>query len=205
LSFQSPESLLIGLQFCASPNPGQEITVHIRRPSLSRLCLFALVGILLAVGVTACGGGGSNTNQIAEAEEHGEEKKEEEEKEARIEAEIRQLKAERQHEKNKALRKLKQEQKPNSSGSSGSNQSPSPPPSTTPEPERFSCGGSLTTGPDVTCDFARNVESAYYEEIGDGSGTVYAYSSANNEVYEMYCSAAPHECSGAISAQVYFP
>lgn len=47
--------------------------------------------------------------------------------------------------------------------------------------------------------------SEYENEFGEGSGTVYAYSAANNEIYEMFCTAAPHECSGAINATVFFP
>jgi hypothetical protein len=165
---------------------------------------FALCGALI---VTGCGGGGSNTSAVKEAEQHGEEKKEEEDKENRLEGEIEELKQEREREKQQALRQLRR-QRHHEAHHSAPSPSPAPAPEPAPqtsESERSSCGGSLSVGPDTSCGFAENVRSEYEFEIGEGSGTVYAYSEANNETYEMFCTSAPHECTGAISAKVYFP
>jgi hypothetical protein len=69
-----------------------------------------------------------------------------------------------------------------------------------------SCGGSLSVGPNTTCEFAQNVENDYYAEIGSGSGTVDSYSPAKDRYYSMYCtSGSPHECTGGNNASVYFP
>lgn len=150
----------------------------------------AVVGLVVvsAMALSACGGGASDS-EIAAAEKRGREYKAEKEKERKLEREIHELKKERQQEK-------RQEE----SGPPPAEQAPSAPTS-----ERTSCGGSLSVGPDTTCGFAENVRAEYENEIGEGSGTVFAYSEANEEIYEMFCTAAPHECTGAINATVFFP
>lgn len=141
----------------------------------------------LGAGFAACGGGTSD-EEIVQAEKRGRHYKMEQERKRRIEKELKELR--------KGQKQLGQSSAPN----------PAPAPAPAPAPESHtSCGGSLSVGPATTCEFAENVQYEYENEIGSGSGTVYAYSPANNEVYEMNCTAAPHECSGAISATVYFP
>ena len=151
------------------------------------------VALALSAGLSACGGDSSASKQEIRAAEHRGERRGrvdrmEKEKQRQLEREI------------KAIRKGQQDTPPAgvtpSTASSGS---------APPESERSSCGGSLSVGPDTSCPFAENVRAEYESEIGSGSGTVYAYSPANNEVYEMFCSSAPHECTGAISASVFFP
>ncbi len=67
-----------------------------------------------------------------------------------------------------------------------------------------SCGGDLYVGPNTTCDFAYNVEAAYDTSSG-GATYVYAYSAANSQNYQMYCTGdLPHVCTGAVNASVYF-
>jgi hypothetical protein len=69
-----------------------------------------------------------------------------------------------------------------------------------------SCGGELSVGPSTTCPFAENVRAAYEEELGTGSGIVYAYSPVTKKLYEMLCTAGtPHVCTGGNDASVYFP
>jgi hypothetical protein len=68
------------------------------------------------------------------------------------------------------------------------------------------CGGSLSANENTTCGFAENVEQAYFEEIGSGAGTIYAYSPSTGQSYSMYCTAgSPHSCTGGNDAAVYFP
>jgi hypothetical protein len=157
--------------------------------------ILALPVVLVAiVGFAACGG--ASQQELAAAEKHARQEKAEKEKEARLQREVEKLKKERQTEK-------KLDRKRAAVGAV-----PAPAPSetsSTPSSERTSCGGSLSVGPDTTCAFAENVEAEYYAEIGSGEGYVFAYSEANEEWYEMFCTGAPHECSGAISAKVYFP
>ena len=166
----------------------------VRRLEWSRqglLVLLAVLGVLAAVGLTACGHSGASQGEIAAAEKHGREVKAEKEKERKLEKAIRELKEERAQERRRPP--------------AGA---PAPAPAPAPEspgPSGTDCGGELTAGPETTCAFAENVRAEYEYEIGSGSGEVTAYSQANNEYYSMYCTAAPHECSGAISATVYFP
>jgi hypothetical protein len=69
-----------------------------------------------------------------------------------------------------------------------------------------SCGGDLSVGKATTCEFASNVEAEYRARVGNGSGTVYAYSPAKERTYAMYCTAGePHICTGGNEASVYFP
>lgn len=159
----------------------------------SRTCRIAVVAVLaltVTAGLAACGGGDdAGSEEIAKAEKRGRHYRMEQERKRRIERELKELRKER------------------NGGSGPPNQTPAPTPTPAPAPEssRTSCGGSLSVGPDTTCAFAENVRYEYESEIGSGSGTVYAYSPANDELYEMYCTGSPHECSGAINATVFFP
>lgn len=70
----------------------------------------------------------------------------------------------------------------------------------------ISCGGDVSVGRATTCEFAHNVEDAYWSTIGSGGGTVEAYSPATGNTYAMYCTAGtPHICTGGREASVYFP
>ena len=161
------------------------------RQRLVRIAATLALGLLVAVGLYACGGGGgASKSEIAAAEKRGRTIKAEKEKERKLENEIHQLRKEREEEKKAGTAPAR---------SAAATQAP------VAGSERSSCGGSLAVGPDTTCAFAENVRSEYENEFGEGSGTVYAYSAANNEIYEMFCTAAPHECSGAINATVFFP
>ncbi len=158
---------------------------------LARIAMVVITIAALGLGFAACGGGTSD-EEIAQAEKRGRHYKMEQERKRRIEKELKELR-----------KRQKQLDRPTGPITPAPVQSPS----TTPPSSGSitSCGGSLSVGPDTTCPFAENVQYEYENEIGSGGGTVYAYSAANDEVYEMYCTAAPHECSGAISATVYFP
>lgn len=159
-----------------------------------RSVLVLSVVLVAVAGFTACGS--ASKQELVAAEKHARQEKAEKEKERHLEREVENLKKERQAEK-------KLDRKRAEVGAV-----PAPAPSetsSTPSSERSSCGGSLSVGPDTTCAFAENVEAEYYAEIGSGEGYVFAYSEANGEWYEMFCTGAPHECSGAISAKVYFP
>lgn len=157
---------------------------------LGQVAVVGVLGLATAFGLAACGGGGASQEEIAKAERHGRVYRMEQERKRRIEKELKELRKEQKN----AVHTV-----------------PNPPPTTTSTPappaesSHSSCGGSLSVGPDTTCEFAENVRAEYESEIGSGSGTVYAYSPANNEFYEMFCTSAPHECSGAIDATVYFP
>jgi pyruvate/2-oxoglutarate dehydrogenase complex dihydrolipoamide acyltransferase (E2) component len=167
-----------------------------------------MVGLAVLVGslLVGCGGGASAANQqeIALAERHGRQEKAEKEKERKLEREIQDLKSERVREK-EHHREHERERKRAEERADENEPAPTPAPSSAPESGHSSCGGSLAVGPDTTCPFAENVEREYYAEVGEGEGEVFAYSAANDEYYEMFCTGAPHECTGAISAKVYFP
>jgi hypothetical protein len=142
------------------------------------------------MGLAACGDSGASQEEIAAAEKHGREVKAEKEKERKLERAIRELKNERAQEKRRPP-----------TGAPV----PTPAPTSAGPSAGTDCGAELYAGPETTCAFAENVRAEYEYEIGSGSGEVTAYSAANDEYYSMYCTAAPHECSGAISATVYFP
>jgi len=159
----------------------------------SRRAGLAFIAVAVAaLAVAACGDSGASDQEIAQAEKAGREQRAEKEKERRIEREIRQLKKERQKEKRRERQR-------------SPGPSPPPMPASTPSPELKDCGSGVSAGPTTSCPFALNVRAEYEYYIGSGSGYVEAYSEANNEWYSMYCTAAPHECTGAIDAAVYFP
>jgi hypothetical protein len=154
-------------------------------------------GLLLA----ACGGGGAASQQeLVRAERHARKEKTEKERERQLERKLTKLEQEnRQAKKREHQKELSEEDEPGAAHGAIIE----PPPS--PEPSRTDCGGGVIAGPETSCGFALNVRDAYEAEIGDGSGTVEAWSEANEEEYSMFCTGAPHECEGAISATVYFP
>lgn len=162
-----------------------------RSRSLVPVVLLALLCLVGVAGVAGCGDSGASDEEIAAAEKRGEKK-----------GRFYRMEKEKQRRLEKAIQEIREGQKkavPAPAPGSTGGTDPTPP------TERTSCGGTLEVGPDTTCEFAANVRSAYETEIVTGPGTVLAYSPANNEVYEMNCTAAPHECTGAISARVYFP
>jgi hypothetical protein len=143
--------------------------------------------VLLVLALAGCGDSGANQEELEAARKQGAAKALQQEKIGQIEKEL------------KSLKKGK-------TGGSGS-----PAPSTSPAPESPSgssgnCSGSLSANENTTCGFAENVERAYYAEIGNGSGTIVAYSPTTGETYSMYCTAgSPHACTGGNDAAVYFP
>jgi hypothetical protein len=163
-----------------------------------RVVMVVVLCAAVSLGLVACGDSGPSDKELAKAkiqgERQGRKERAEKEKERRLEKEIRELQKER-----------RQEEKEKEDGADASPPSSSPPPAATPAPERSSCGGTLEVGPDTTCAFAESTRSSYESEIGSGPGTVLAYSEALDEVFSMSCTGSPHECSGAISAKVYFP
>jgi hypothetical protein len=65
------------------------------------------------------------------------------------------------------------------------------------------CGGGLSAGPNTSCEFARNVQSAYNAAPGL-SATVEVFSPVTGETYSMHCAPAGSgtTCSGGNSASV---
>lgn len=173
----------------------------LRNGFLRGLAVVALV-VCGGLALTACGGGsGASQEEIAKAEKHGREVRAEKEKERKLEREIQKLKKERQEEKKrKKERERQKRQTPVPQTAPETTSTPAPP-----TPSGTDCGEGVIAGPETSCGFAIETRNEYEREIGSGPGTVYAYSAALDEVFEMTCTGAPHECSGAISATVYFP
>jgi len=149
-------------------------------------CSLALLGLVWS----GCGSSGASQEELQAARQTGAKKAREQQKIQQIQKEL------------KALRKH-----------GGSAQAAAPGSSVSPAPESSgsvsssgNCGGSLSANEYTTCGFAENVENAYFEEIGSGTGTVSAYSPTKEQWYSMYCTAgSPHECTGGNNAAVYFP
>jgi hypothetical protein len=155
------------------------------RIGLSLCC--AVAATALAIGLAACGDSGSSQEEIDQAKQAGA-------AHAREQIRIKQI----QHEL-RALRHGNGGRPPTPVPGSGSASSAGSGGAST-------CGGELSVNSVTTCPFAENVESAYFAEIGSGSGTVYVYSPVTNQTYAMYCTAgSPHECTGGHDAAVYFP
>jgi hypothetical protein len=159
-----------------------------RHPFVVILALCAAMVVSLAL--VSCGSSGASQEELNQAKREGASQARETARIKRIQKELR------------ALRR--------GNGSSGSSNvvpaGPSPGNSTSPATGTTSCGGELSVGPDTTCPFGENVRTAYGEELGSGSGTVYAYSPVTKKIYEMQCTAGtPHVCTGGNSASVYFP
>jgi hypothetical protein len=163
--------------------------------------------LCIAFGITACGGGGSTASQqeIAQAEHHARQEKAEKEKERKLERKLERLERENRLEKKHQRERERREKKELEEGSTPT---PTPAPST-PEPSTPSgteCGDGTIAGPETSCGFAIETRLEYEREIGAGSGEIEAWSQANEKWYGMYCTeGAEHECSGAITATVYWP
>jgi len=141
----------------------------------------------LSLVLTACGDSGASQDELEAARKQGAAKAQQQAKIHQIETELKNLK------KGKA-----------GTPSDGVSPAPEGAPATSASPGN--CGGSLSANEHTTCGFAENVKDAYYEEIGSGSGTVYAYSPTTGETYSMYCTAgSPHACTGGNDAAAYFP
>jgi hypothetical protein len=141
------------------------------------------------VALGGCGDSGADQHEIEAARQQGAAK-------ARQQANIRQIQ--------KELKELKKGKSVQGAAVGAAGSSPAPEGSSS--SSSGNCGGSLSANENTTCGFATNVEQAYFEEIGSGSGTVYAYSPTTGQGYSMYCTAgSPHECTGGNDAAVYFP
>lgn len=161
---------------------------HLSAKSLT-LLIVLLGAVSLGVSVGGCGDSGASQDEIEAARKQGAAK-------AQQQANIRQIQKELQElKKGKSVKEAVPGTANTSSAAAGSSSSNS-----------GNCSGSLSTNSVTTCGFAANVQQAYFEEIGSGSGTVYAYSPTTGQTYSMYCSSgSPHECTGGNDAAVYFP
>lgn len=151
----------------------------------------ALLLVGAGLGVAGCGGSGSDQEAINQAKDEGA-------KEAREEIRIKEIQKEL-----KALRRR---------GGRGAGSAPAPtdsssaPAPSSPTSSSSNCGSEVSVNSVTSCPFGENVMSAYFEEVGTGSGSVYAYSPTTSRSYSMYCTAgSPHECTGGNGAAVYFP
>jgi len=153
---------------------------------LVSLAFLSACVVLLA----ACGGGsGPSQEEIAHFKKQGAEHVHKEERLRKLEKELKHIKHKGGGSESVPLR--------TESGSA----SPAP----APAPTQEGCGGELEVNSYTTCPFAEDVESAYFAEIGSGSGSVEAYSPVTHQTYVMYCTGSPHECTGGNNAAVYFP
>jgi hypothetical protein len=168
-----------------------------------------VVALLVCAGfsVTACGGssGPSQSEQIAQARREGEKLRAEKVKEHSLEHKLEKLERENAQEKKQLKEKERHEKKQAEEAHTPLTPAPSPSAPEPSPPSGTDCGDGVIAGPETSCGFALNTAAEYEAQIGSGSGTIEAYSEANEEVYSMFCTAAPHECSGAISATVFFP
>jgi hypothetical protein len=168
-------------------------------------------GIVLAailcgavISLSACGGGTSTASQqeLLRAERHARQEKAEKERERKLERKLAKLERENRQSKKHDREELER-------NAAHVAVTPEPQPaiveSSPPSGSSTDCGEDIVAGPETSCGFAINVRNAYESEIGSGSGTVEAWSDANHQEYSMYCTSAPHECEGAITATVYFP
>lgn len=145
--------------------------------------------LALCLTLAGCGDSGASQDEIEAARKQGAAK-------AHQQANIRQIQ--------KELQELKKGKSVKGAVPGAVGTSPAPAGSSS--SGSGSCGGSLSANEVTTCGFAANVQQAYFEEIGSGSGTVYAYSPTTGQTYSMYCSSgSPHECTGGNDAAVYFP
>lgn len=150
---------------------------------LNLLAALAVFG--LASG--GCGDSGAGQDEIEAARQQGAAKARQQAKISQIQKELKELK---KGKRSTTAAAVESSPAPQGSSSSGSG----------------NCGGSLSSNGNTTCGFAANVQQAYFEEIGSGSGTVFAYSPTTGQSYSMYCTAgSPHECTGGNDAAVYFP
>jgi hypothetical protein len=156
------------------------------------------VGLLLA----ACGGSsGASPQEIAQAERHARQEKAEKEKERRLERKLARIEEENRLAKQRRREKARRETKERANAHVTVVEVPAEPST----PSGTECGDGVTAGPETSCGFALNVREEYEAQIGEGSGSIEAWSEANEQWYSMFCTGAPHECEGAISATVYWP
>jgi hypothetical protein len=163
--------------------------------------LVAIVGLLIG----GCGGGSSTAsqNEIAQAEKHARQLKTEKEKERSLERKLGRLEQENREAKKRRREKADQQQGQEEAHVSPPVESLPAQPS---NPSGTDCGDGVIAGPETSCGFALNTRDEYEREIGAGSGSIEAWSEANEQWYPMYCTeGSEHECSGAISATVYWP
>jgi hypothetical protein len=166
--------------------------------------LIAVIGLVVA----GCGGGSSTASEheLALAERHARQVKTEKEKERRLERKLERLERENKEAKKRRQQKLKKQQKAREEAHVAPPAESSSAPTTPSTPSGTDCGGGVIAGPETSCGFALETRDEYEREIGAGSGSIEAYSEANEQWYPMYCTeGAEHECSGAISATVYWP
>lgn len=157
-------------------------------------CCIGLVALGIGFAFTACGGSSASQDELDRARQQGAAQTRQQLKIQRIEEQLKNLKHGRGTRVTSAGSTV-----PVPSGSA-----PAPAPSS--GFVEGSCGGSLSVGPNTTCEFAQNVENDYYAEIGSGAGSVDSYSPAKDRYYSMYCTAgSPHECTGGNNASVFFP
>jgi hypothetical protein len=162
-------------------------------------------GLALAVGllIAGCGGGSSTASEqeLAKAERHGRIERAEKEKERKLEQKLEKLEQENRQAKKRHRDKERQELKEDVSPPSSGSTSPAPS-----GPSGTDCGGGTIAGPETSCGFALDTRTEYEAYVHSGSGDVEAWSEANHKWYDMYCTeGSEHECSGAISATVYWP
>lgn len=160
----------------------------------SRIGVAAAIACAFVVALAGCGGSsGPSKEELKEAEHAGAERAQQHTKIHQIEQQLHELK--------------------HGGSQNASHEQPAPESSSGPAPEGSgssgnsgNCGGGLSVNQNTTCPFAANVESAYFDEVGSGSGTVEAWSPAKGRTYVMYCtSGEPHECTGGNDAAVFFP
>lgn len=164
----------------------------------------ALVIVVTGLLVSACGGSsGANPQEIAQAERHARQEKAEKEKERRLERKLNRIEAENRLAKKGRREKTRRELKERQVAHVTQTLAPAPVEST--EPSGTDCGDGVIAGPETSCGFALNVRAEYEAEIGEGSGSIEAWSEANEQWYPMFCTGSPHECEGAITATVYWP
>jgi hypothetical protein len=156
---------------------------------VNRLATIVFSLLALTLVLSSCGDSGASQEELEAARQQGAAK-------ARQQAKISQIE--------KELNELKKGEDGSAAAAAAAGSPPAP--EAAPSGGSGNCGGSLSANENTTCGFAENVEQAYFEEIGSGSGTVYAYSPSTGRSYSMYCSAgSPHSCTGGDDAAVYFP
>jgi hypothetical protein len=152
---------------------------------------------IAALGLTACGGSGSSQEDMTRARHQVAYHVHKEERLRKLERELANVRSRRDVHVEISTAGTTPTAQPSTYSYSIAD-SPS-------VPSGSSCGGELSVNSYTSCPFAENVERAYFEEIGSGSGNVEAYSPVTGRSYVMYCTASPHECTGGDDAALYFP
>lgn len=161
-----------------------------KRRSTWLAVLAAVCGVTLALALLACGDSGASQEELNQAKREASAHTREQLRIKNIQRELRRLR--RDGGGTRASDDVVVSDTNTSATSSTSSSS--------------TCGDGLSVNSVTTCPFAKNVQSEYYDVIGSGSGTVYAYSPVTDRGYTMYCTAgSPHECTGGKGAAVYFP